>query len=114
MSRAKGQRAEQAACEFLQGHGLRLLEKNYRCRRGEIDLIMGDGEEVVFVEVRYRRHSAYGGALASIDARKRAKLIATASHYLQSKGSHRPARFDVVAIDANQGVQWIRNAFDAV
>ena len=109
----QGRQAEQQACNFLQAQGLRLVEKNYRCRHGEIDLIMHDGEGLVFVEVRYRHSGSFGGALASIDVRKRRKLISTALHYLQARRQRCAARFDVIAIDANSQIDWVPNAFDA-
>ncbi len=108
-----GQQAEAIACRYLQANGLKLVEKNYRCRFGEIDLIMRDGQDLVFVEVRYRRTRAFGGAAASVDQTKRSKLITTATHYLQAKDSRRNARFDIIAIEAGDAIEWIPNAFDA-
>ncbi|HKJ09325.1 MAG TPA: YraN family protein [Gammaproteobacteria bacterium] len=110
-----GRRAETAACRYLQRRGLRLLARNYRCRVGEIDLIMGDGDSLVFVEVRYRRSVRFGGAAESIDRRKQARIIACASHYLQQHPglAARPARFDVVAIAADDQVSWIPDAFQS-
>ena len=90
-----------------------MVDKNYRCRHGEIDLIMHDGDSLVFVEVRYRRSESFGGALASVDAHKQRKLISTAAHYLQAKGQRCAARFDVVAVGANRQIDWVPNAFDA-
>lgn len=114
MNRSRlGQRAEEQARRFLETQGLTLVTCNYRNRWGEIDLIMRDGPQLVFVEVRYRRHQHYGGALASIDHRKQARLIHTASRYLQSSAHRGAARFDVVALDARFNIQWIPNAFDA-
>lgn len=109
---ARGRHAEQRARTFLEDQGLRLLECNYRCRAGEIDLIMQDGESLVFVEVRLRTHPGFGGALMSVDRFKRAKLIACAQHYLQTSQSACAARFDVIAIDADERLDWVRNAFD--
>ncbi len=108
-----GQRAEEHARRFLETQGLTLVASNYRSRWGEIDLIMRDGPELVFVEVRYRSHPHYGGALASIDRRKQARLIQTANRYLQSSAHRGAARFDVVALDGRFNIQWIPNAFDA-
>ena len=112
-----GQYAEQAALAFLQGQGLKLVERNFRCRRGELDLIMRDGATLVFVEVRYRADRRFGGALASIGSGKRRRLRAAAEYYLQ--GLHRappPCRFDVVAMDGGKGgaptIQWLRNSID--
>jgi len=114
-----GRDAEGLAHSHLAAQGLRLLAQNWRCRCGELDLVMLDGDTVVFVEVRYRRHLAWGGALESVDARKRLKLIRTAQYFLQkeSRWARHPCRFDVVAISAGERapdqLNWIRNAFDA-
>ena len=86
-----GAQAEQAAAAYLVKRGLQLVEKNYRCRFGEIDLIMRAGVTLVFVEVRSRSSRAFGGAAASIDARKQRKLIAAAQHYLAQLGNRRHA-----------------------
>lgn len=116
-SRDKGQRAEQLACRYLQAQGLRLAQCNYRCRRGEIDLIMEDGESLVFVEVRYRRNEHFGSAVDSVTFAKQTRLIAAAQHYLQqTKGAqNRPCRFDVVGITAEQekinDIIWLQDAF---
>jgi putative endonuclease len=110
--RSQGQQAENTACAFLQQHGLTLIEKNYRCRSGEIDLVMRDGRQLVFVEVRYRRSLTYGGPIESIDYRKRLKLIATARHYLVARKVRSATRFDVVGISADKQVRWIPNAVE--
>ena len=109
-----GQCAEDQASAYLQGQGLVLVERNYRCRGGEIDLIMRDGGILVFVEVRYRASQGFGGALASVGSRKQARLIHAAGHYLAAKRIDRPARFDVAAVSGAQGrlaIQWIKDAF---
>ena len=115
-----GQAAEGWALTHLEEHGLRLLARNWRCRLGELDLVMLDGDTVVFVEVRYRRHNAWGGAEASVDARKRSRVSAAAQVFLQQqpRWARRPCRFDVVAIGPAERVSpprlnWIRSAFDA-
>ncbi|WP_300727773.1 YraN family protein [Pseudomonas sp.] len=111
-----GKAAERSALRHLEQHGLRLLAKNWLCKRGELDLVMLDGDTVVFVEVRYRQHAQCGGALASIDARKRQKLILAAQYFLQreSHWANHPCRFDVVALDsATPHLNWLRNAFDS-
>lgn len=108
---APGADAEDAALRLLLGHGLRLRERNYRCRLGEIDLILQHGDTLVFVEVRQRRSLAYGGAGASIDARKRARLLATARHYLIGHSPMPPCRFDAVLLGPGEQVEWIRDAF---
>ncbi|MCP4409206.1 MAG: YraN family protein [Gammaproteobacteria bacterium] len=108
----QGRRAEQRAKEFLQRQGLILIDKNYRCRHGEIDLIMKDGSQLVFIEVRYRKNEAYGGPLASIDHRKKNHLIATALHYLQSKRLQGTARVDVLGITGENQIDWVENAVE--
>lgn len=117
-SRDSGQSAEAYAESHLQRQGLRLLRRNWSCRGGELDLVMLDGDTVVFVEVRYRRYNAWGGALESVDLRKQQKLIHAAQLFLQQESSlaKRPCRFDVVAISQageEQELNWIRNAFDS-
>ena len=109
---ADGARAEALAAEFLQRSGLRLIERNYRCRLGEIDLVLAEGSVLVFVEVRLRRDPAFGGAAASISAAKRQRILLAARHYLAGK-PERPCRFDVVLLDAlsTDRVEWIKNAF---
>jgi putative endonuclease len=110
-----GDRAEQLAVIFLEQKGLQLQETNYRCRFGEIDLILRDGRTLVFAEVRMRRRSAFGGAAESITAAKRTRLIRTAQHYLMENHSSVPCRFDVVLLqelDLNS-IEWIPDAFGA-
>lgn len=110
----KGRIAEDRALEFLQQKGLRLLERNYRSRFGEIDLVMEDGRTVVFVEVRFRGTSRFGGALESVDRRKQAKLWATAACFIKERRLDRPARFDVAALAPNGNeltLKWIKGAF---
>ncbi len=101
---------------FLKQSGLKLLQKNYRCAFGEIDLVMQDGNDVVFVEVRYRKSNRFGGAAASVDQNKQRKLRATAEHYLQQhpRVRNKPCRFDVVAVTEHRDqpdFDWITNAF---
>ncbi|KPK57686.1 MAG: hypothetical protein AMJ59_18265 [Gammaproteobacteria bacterium SG8_31] len=118
---ATGQRAEEWAHQFLTQQGLELVTRNFRCRRGEIDLIMRHGQHLVFVEVRYRKTSRYGSAAETVDSRKRARLIRCAEYFLTCFPSlaRFPARFDVVTLapDASGAVSfdtgWIPNAFDA-
>lgn len=111
---ATGRAAEQRALEHLAAHGLRLRTRNYRCRWGEIDLVMEHGTDIVFVEVRYRAHADYGGAAGSIDRRKRERLMRSASDYLAREHlAGRPARFDVVAVDGTGTIDWIEAAFEA-
>lgn len=112
-----GRKAEQHAERYLSQNGLQLLERNYRCRGGEIDLVMSEGQTLVFIEVRYRSHQSFGGAAASVDRHKQQRLLLAAQHYLQQQRSaDRPCRFDVVAIDPGKdgtpSLQWIKNAIE--
>lgn len=110
---ARGARAEELARAHLERAGLKLLTRNYRCPHGEIDLVMADGAAVVFVEVRFRASRAFGSAAESVDARKRARLIAAARHYLLAHPGDRPCRFDVLATDGDAPIEWLRDAFRA-
>ncbi len=106
-----GDAAEDAALALLQSNGLRLVQRNYRARRGEIDLVMLDGEVLVYVEVRFRSDDGHGDGLDSVSASKRSRLINAARQYAQE---HPPVarmaqRFDVVALGAG-GLRWVRNA----
>ncbi|CAH0275390.1 YraN family protein [Pseudomonas sp. PA-7-1E] len=118
-SAQSGKDAELHALDYLQQQGLRLLAQNWLCKRGELDLVMLDGDTVVFVEVRYRKHAQWGGALASIDERKRQKLILAAQFFLQKEHhwADRPCRFDVVAMESTPSgtadLTWLKNAFDS-
>lgn len=107
-----GQSAEARAEAFLKTHGLTLVARNWRCRFGEIDLVMQDGPILVFVEVRLRSRSDFGGAAASVTPAKQKKLLAAARQYLTTLKTFPPCRFDVVALNGNAPPEWIRNAFD--
>lgn len=109
---ALGKAAEDAAAAYLAKQGLRLVARNWRCKGGEIDLIMQDGRTLVFVEVRARSHSGFGGAAASITAAKQARIIHAAQCYLAGLGSVPPCRFDAVLFDG-EARDWLRNAFQA-
>lgn len=108
-----GNRAEAMAEDHLSSRGLRTLEHNYRCKGGEIDLIMRDGEQLVFVEVRYRRRNDFGSALETVGFTKQRRLIHAAQVYLQRTGGDQPCRFDVIAIDGGNTIDWIKDAFQA-
>ena len=108
----RGGPAEDLAAAFLERQGLRILERNYRCRFGEIDLVARSGELLVFVEVRARTSEAFGGAASSITATKRRRLVAAARHYLATHRADRACRFDVVLVrGAEQQVEWLTDAF---
>jgi len=121
-----GNNAEELACHYLKQQGLKIVERNYRTQRGEIDIIVRDGDTLVFVEVRLRSNPGFGGAAQSIDTRKQARLIKAAQHYLLTKGltDAQPCRFDAVCLSGiqkqtpsndsppnNDSLEWIRDAF---
>lgn len=113
-----GAAAEAAAERYLQARGLRTVARNFHCRGGEVDLVCRDGETLVFVEVRLRRRSDFGGAAASITRRKRQRIILAARHWLAQAGpraTNAPCRFDVVLMSAldEASTEWMRGAFDA-
>jgi putative endonuclease len=103
-----GRHGEDAALAHLVRHKLVLVERNFRCNGGEIDLIMRDGGALVFVEVRQRASASHGGAAASVTPAKQRRLILAAQVYLLSLPVEPPCRFDVVAIDAGK-LNWLKN-----
>ncbi|HXU43654.1 MAG TPA: YraN family protein [Burkholderiales bacterium] len=106
-----GARAEDLCAELLRASGMRLLERNWRCRHGEIDLIAEEGGTVVFAEVRQRSSSGFGGAAESITSAKRDRLLAAARLYLSGKPEAH-CRFDVFLVEGEpRQVRWIRDAF---
>lgn len=118
-SKSFGEAAEERALQYLQQHGLRLVERNYRvaagprARAGEVDLIMRDAEgTLVFVEVRARADASHGGAAASVGAAKQRRLIYAAQHFLLNQATPPPCRFDVIAIEGEQ-IEWLQAAFNA-
>jgi putative endonuclease len=114
-----GARAEQLALEYLQARGLTILERNYRRRLGEIDLVALDNGVLVIAEVRTRSSEAFGGAAASVDGRKQRRIIRAAAQLLQRHRDYAalPVRFDVLIVTAAAtsapDVQWLRHAFEA-
>jgi putative endonuclease len=116
--RAAGDVFEQRACAELERAGLTCLAHNYSTRYGELDLVMRDGDTMVFVEVRYRKSNSHGDAATSITASKQAKLILAAQHWLAAhpQHAHRACRFDVVSYDGPADDirrEWLRGAFEA-
>lgn len=109
-----GQSAETRAEAFLKAQGLRPVARNWRCRFGEIDLVMHDRDTLVFVEVRLRNHAGFGDGFDSVTPTKQRRLIATARHYLATLKSMPPCRFDVVALRDGADPAWMRNAFGDV
>ncbi len=117
-ARARGARVEAAARDHLVAAGLQALAMNAQARHGELDLVMRDGDTLVFVEVRYRRSDAFGGGFASVDAGKRRRLVLAAQQFLASQREYRdaPCRFDVVDASgdpARPQLRWLRDAFRA-
>lgn len=116
----RGAEAETTARTYLEARGLRTITRNFRTPRGELDLIMRDGETLVFVEVRYRATRAFGLAQETVDRRKQLKLVTAAHCYLRTRPGEasRPCRFDVVALHGEPGggiraeIEWLKNAFD--
>ncbi|MCB1828205.1 MAG: YraN family protein [Coxiellaceae bacterium] len=108
--RAKGEQKEQRAARYLQQQGLTLIESNFLCKMGEIDLIMQEGKTLVFVEVRYRQSNHYGSALESIDRNKQRKLHKTATYYLQQHNilNKVDCRFDAVCFE-DDTIFWYDN-----
>jgi putative endonuclease len=112
-----GARAEQRALAYLEVHGVRILARNLRCRRDELDIVGWDGDTVALIEVRQRRSRDFGGALASVTAHKQRKLIRAARYLLQrdARLRGRRLRFDVIAVeghpDGAHEIVWIKDAF---
>jgi putative endonuclease len=107
-----GQAGEDDALAHLQQHGLRLKERNFLCKGGEIDLIMTEHDTLVFVEVRKRAASQFGGAAASVTAKKQRRLIIAAQVYLKRYKIPPACRFDVIAIDGS-ALSWLKNAIES-
>lgn len=118
MTANQGAWAEERALAYLQAHGLALLARNYRCRGGELDLVMEGSGMLVFVEVRHRARTDFGTPEETVTANKRKRLLLAARTYLLHHPRHatRPMRFDVVALQGKlpeAPIRWIRNAFGA-
>jgi putative endonuclease len=116
--RAAGAIFEQRACSALEKAGLKLLVRNYTTRYGELDLVMRDGDTVVFVEVRHRLRAGHGDAAASITSTKQTRLVHTAELWLAAhpQHAHRACRFDVVSYNGpveTAQMSWLRGAFEA-
>lgn len=115
-TRTTGQHFEAHARAHLERAGLKFIAANVNYRFGELDLVMGDGDTVVFVEVRYRHDARFGGGMASVTATKQRRIVRAAQAWLAANPrlAHHPCRFDVVAIEGEPKaprLDWIRNAF---
>ena len=113
--RKTGTEYEELAARWLTGKGFEILEKNYRCRIGEIDLIARDGEYLVFVEVKYRKDNSSGYSLAAVNPAKQ-KTICKVARYFLTVEYHNvdiPCRFDVAGIDGDE-IHWVKNAFEYI
>ena len=115
-SRLSGAHWEKAAESFLRDHGLKLLQRNFTSRFGEIDLIMEDDKTIVFIEVKYRKSNQHGSGAAAVTYQKQGKISRTAAWYLakNSRRAEQICRFDVISINPqirDHGINWIRNAF---
>lgn len=112
-----GRWAEEAAAGHLARSGLVVLARNFRCRHGEIDLVMADGDELVFVEVRFRADERYGAGFETVTAAKQRRLTTAARVYLSRHGvEHLPCRFDVVSVTKRNyrpEIHWLRDAFSS-
>ena len=116
--RARGAHIEALAAAFLRERGLVPVAANASARGGELDLVMRDGETLVFIEVRYRRDARFGGGAASIDAGKRRRIVLAAEQFLAARRgfAHLPCRFDVIDASGDPAapdVVWLRDAFRA-
>jgi putative endonuclease len=106
-----GDKGERCALQFLKKNNLQFICKNYSCSYGEIDIIMQDRDELVFVEVRYRKNSKFCDPVTTINHAKQLKLYKTAQHYISRYNIKSAMRFDVIGIQPNLPPDWIRNAF---
>ncbi len=106
-----GENAEEQAHNYLIDHGLKPVLRNFRCKLGELDLIMYDQQCLVIIEVRYRKSDRYGSALESITLKKQSRIIRTTQFYLTTQKKDRAIRFDVVGISGSGKIEWIKNAF---
>lgn len=117
-NRRLGARWERVAEAFLNRRGLKTVHRNFQVRFGEIDLIMLDGQTLVFTEVRFRSRNSYGSGADSVTPSKQKRIISAAQRFLQEKAHHEtpPCRFDVVSIGTKGGkpvIDWIQDAFEA-
>ncbi len=111
-NREKGKRAETIACRFLEKNGCQIKDRNFRCRQGEIDIIMWDDRVLVFVEVKYRLNDRYGYPAEAVTIAKQRKIYYVADYYRYRYhiGEKIECRFDVIEMLGNK-IRWIKDAF---
>ncbi|MCR4901480.1 MAG: YraN family protein [Butyrivibrio sp.] len=115
--RNTGNKYEDMSCEYLEDNGLEIIERNFKCKIGEIDIIARDDKYTVFVEVKYRGSDQYGGALRAVDHRKQKKICKVSDYYriIHKLDEYTPFRYDVLAVEGEGELlkfKWIKNAFD--
>lgn len=111
-TRAIGADKETTACDYLIQNGIKIKERNFRCRQGEIDIIGYDGQYLVFFEIKYRKTTSKGSAAESVNNKKQHKICRVSDYYrmIHHCPDNTPIRFDVVAIDDNE-IMWYKDAF---
>ncbi len=116
-----GAKGEEIAVRYLKNRGYKIVERNYRIRLGEVDIIAEQDDDLVFIEVKTRSGTLFGSPFESVTARKQKQLSKVALEYISKRGCHdRPARFDVVGIEFQKGskknqdavIELLQNAFD--
>jgi len=107
----RGESTEDEAYNFLTAKGLKPVCRNYRCRQGELDLIMLDNQTLVIIEVRFRKTDKFGSAVESVTPKKQSRIISATQSYLSTHKTDGPIRFDVIAFSGNGQIDWIKNAF---
>ncbi|MFA5983531.1 MAG: YraN family protein [Methylococcaceae bacterium] len=107
----RGQHAEDQAYQYLIDHGLKPVCRNFRCKQGELDLVMTEQNSLVIIEVRFRKTDKYGSALESVTYKKQCRIIAATQMYLAANKYDCPIRFDIIAISGNGDINWVKNAF---
>ena len=110
---------EQLACRYIKENGASILNRNYRLKNGEIDIIAKDDNYLCFIEVKYRKDQKYGGPEAAVSFHKQKQICHVSRYYVYSKGysEFTPIRYDVIAVsgeDGNSSIKWIKNAFDYI
>ena len=118
MTNSTGQQAEQLAANYLSKQGLKVIDRNFHCRFGEIDLIALDSKSLVFIEVRYRKNEKIMSVFETIDKHKCRKLVTTSEYYLNKNRKYHfmTCRYDVIGITGElnaPSIEWIKNAFQA-